>query len=655
MDIRLDDLPLGPIPRVNDPLGEFHCVRTDGAPPRYAGWEEPTNHWTFKAHNWAVGQDDGGRYLEQVLGPSRFNNVLITQDAVGRDFRVAAVDVRCDSLSDSVGLAFCVHTALDYLVLCLDPVGLRLCRREGEQFVVLAEAVRADLAGRWLRLEVRRQGGKLLALLDGQEVLRVGAPPSADGKVGLLANCPARFRNLSADGRPPRPVRNAKLARQYPRMKLVRKIKTEGFGTGRQLRFGDLTGDGKLDILLCQRDFLEGQVGYGASVLGCMTAMTSRGEVLWQVGTPRPDQPWLSGDMPAQINDIDGDGRNEVVCVRGFEFQVLDGATGKLKYAAPVPDFGPLEEFLSPERAAMGYWGAKPNPYPKLLVNCLRFADLAGRGAARDVLVKDAHHHLYALSPDFKPLWQFAGNIGHFPWAGDIDGDGRDEVVAGYQTFSADGRRIEFVSLGDHADAVFAGDVQGWGRPRVFRAGGDDGFVMSGLDGYYALVHLGHVQRLSIGKFRPDEPGFQYAICTYWGAPGIVGLIDGGGKLLWSRKYPVCGNTLQPTNWTGGSEELMYFSAHPDFGGLYNGAGEQAVKFPDDGHPERCSEVLDLLGTGRDNLIVWDLSGMWIYEPAGAGGGSSGAGSAPAAGLARRRRPPLHSWSNFMVYYSLPK
>ena len=35
-------------------------------------------------------------------------------------------------------------------------------------------------------------------------------------------------------------------------MVLWRKLRTDGFGVGRNLRFGDLDGDGQLDILIGQ-------------------------------------------------------------------------------------------------------------------------------------------------------------------------------------------------------------------------------------------------------------------------------------------------------------------------------------------------------------------------------------------------------------------
>ncbi|MBM4037928.1 MAG: hypothetical protein FJ290_05385 [Planctomycetes bacterium] len=511
----------------------------------------------------------------------------------------------------------------------------------------------AKLVGKWVTLRATLERPKLTCWLGDESVFDINWDGGLDGRVGLLANCPARFRAIAVDGCPARPrfvVRASARSAQkrpegrttnktpYPEMRLVQQITTPGFGTCRQMRFGDLTGNGRPDIVLAQRVPIEGGEGY--STVGCLTALTAEGEVLWQSGTPTPQTP-LAGDLPFQVNDIDGDGRAEVVAVRGFEIQVLDGATGKLKLAAPTPE-RPVHHPLL--KRSISYFGSPDgHEFPLVVADSIRFADLAGRGAARDLLLKDRYHHLWALTPDLKPLWSWVGNLGHFPFAADLDGDGRDEVLAGYHWLTANGRDLQNLHLGDHADAIFAGDIQGWGEPKAVRAGGDDGLIIAGLHGDLLAVHHGHVQRLSIAKFRRRAPGLQYAICTYWGAPGIVALLDSTGKIMWSGEFPVCGNTLQPVNWTGEDEELIYFSAHAEHGGLYNWEGEQVVPFPSDRHPELCSEVMDLFGTGRDNLIVWDPAQLWVYAPAG-----------DAEPRYHPLRPPLHSWSNYMCYWSLP-
>ncbi len=419
-------LPLGDVPRRNDPLGEFHCIRSD---PRYAGWHEPTLHWTWQGRNWRVGEDAGWtdgrrqtadgrkqkadgrrqraderrRFIEQ-LHDSRYNNTLIIADTPMRSVRSVEVEVACARVGQEAGLVFAYQTALDYLCLHLDRDGaVKLSRREHEQFDVLAEERCLDFArhdssgGGWLRLGIRYGGGKLVGLLDGEEVLAIPWRMGLDGKIGLLANCPARFRRLHADAKAERPQRKRRVAR-YPKMRVARKIPTPGFGTARQIRFGDLTGKGRPDIVLAQRAPIEDGAGY--STVGCLTALTAQGEILWQSGSPTPQTP-LAGDLPFQVNDVDGDGRNEVVCVRGFEIQVLDGATGKPKFAAPVPE-RPVHHPLL--KRAISYFGSPDgHEFPRVVADSIRFADLAGRGAARDLLLKDRYHHLWALSPDLKP------------------------------------------------------------------------------------------------------------------------------------------------------------------------------------------------------------------------------------------------------------
>ena len=67
-------------------------------------------------------------------------------------------------------------------------------------------------------------------------------------------------------------------------MVVWKKIATGGFGTGRCVRFGDLDGDGKIDVLIAQVK------NHGPkdrnSEVGCLTAMTFEGKKLWQSGEP---------------------------------------------------------------------------------------------------------------------------------------------------------------------------------------------------------------------------------------------------------------------------------------------------------------------------------------------------------------------------------
>ena len=78
------------------------------------------------------------------------------------------------------------------------------------------------------------------------------------GKIGLISNSPAKYRFVEVlstkeeNGRIEKEKtrylsESLKLQRANPSMVAWKKIKTNGFGVGRNLRFGDLNGDGQID------------------------------------------------------------------------------------------------------------------------------------------------------------------------------------------------------------------------------------------------------------------------------------------------------------------------------------------------------------------------------------------------------------------------
>ena len=174
---------------------------------------------------------------------------------------------------------------------------------------------------------------------------------------------------------------------------------------------GDVDADGAVEIVSA-RNVNEGDVHYTSAVV----AQRLDGRVLWRWGDPRIGRRGLHHDVACQIHDWDGDGRQEVVLCAKDCLVELDGATGAERRRLPIP--------------------AQAS-------DCLVFADLAGRGRAAEVLVKNRYDQIWALDYSGKLLWTVP-NPGGFPTAhqpvpADVDGDGRDEIMAGYAMLNADG------------------------------------------------------------------------------------------------------------------------------------------------------------------------------------------------------------------------
>ncbi len=191
---------------------------------------------------------------------------------------------------------------------------------------------------KWYRLDVSAVGDRLRASVDGKPLVDVRDGELAAGIAGITANMPARFKSFrvtagaaaAADLRGRIDRRTSDLDRlraDNPKPALWRKFDTPGFGAGRNVRFGDLDGDGRLDMLFAQN--VAKVRGDAFDHISCLTAVTLEGRVLWQQGRPNPKNALLTNDTPFQIHDLDGDGRVEIVLARDFELQVLDGRTGR--------------------------------------------------------------------------------------------------------------------------------------------------------------------------------------------------------------------------------------------------------------------------------------------------------------------------------------
>ncbi len=637
-----------PVKQLTNAIQEYHYLPHRGVP--LDPWENAICHEDV----WAGGDEDGQTYLEQhTVNPlSRIMNpLMITGDPEWSDYTFE-VKVRPLSLAEMAGIAFRYRTNRHYYLFALTGgrrAVLRL-RLPVEKTYRVAEW--RDLGGadfpydtrRYYALKVENDGPRMRAFVDGRLLLEASDAEILKGKIGVTSNIPARFTAVRVSVtagiekaiRARIAAREAELARlraENPRPKLWKKFDTPRFGAGRNVRFGDLDGDGRTDLLIAQNVRKASRNSFDH--LSCLTAVNLDGRVLWQIGRPDPYNDVLANDTPFQIHDLDGDGAHEVVLVKDFKIQILEGRTGKVKQWAWMPA-APKDN--------------QERPYETEVGDSIYFADFSGRKAPREIIVKDRYHSFWVFDQHLKLLWSSQANIGHFPYSLDVDGDGREELAIGYSLYAPGGQRLWTLDeeLDEHSDGIvlgnFSGDPRGPVRAYLFAS--DEGFLMADLTGkILRRARIGHTQSPSVAKFRPDLPGLQLMCVNFWRNPGIVTLFDHDGRLLEQAEPIHSGSPMLPVNWRGDGQEFVLLSASVKEGGMIDGRLRRVVAFPDDGHPDLACNALNLTADQRDEIVVWDSQRVWIYTQ-----------DRPFTGarIYAPRRNPDYNESNYRVNVSLP-
>ncbi len=641
-----------PVGQQNPAIQEYHWLSSRGVD--LEPWENPLVYMDA----WAKGEEEDGKpYLEMHLGPDNIRmNVkhYAMQFVTGApEWTDVAVEVSVKPLSkdDMAGLVFRYHTNRHHYVFVLEGgKRARLAVRQPLEKIYRVSDWRelgsADFAydtKTWYRLRVENEGAKIRCFIDGKLVVSAEDSEIAGGKAGVTANVPSRFQDFQVHSKDPAALldrmtrrvleeRDARAAN--PKPVLWRKFETKDFGCGRNVRFGDLDGDGVPEMLFCQ---IVAKVDTGNFVeASCLTAVKLDGTVLWQVGKPNPRNGLLTSDTPFQIHD------GEVYLVKDFKLQVLDGKTGKVKRWMWMPEV--------PEEYRKRKFELKERPHELNAGDSISFFDLSGKGKRTEILLKDRYRYFWVYDKDFKPLWTGAGQLGHFPFPFDVDGDGKDEVFIGYAMWKPEGTQVwsHDTDLLDHADGLAVGNFSGdpKGEIRVYAVGSDEGFVLFDLKGNILKHHrVGHPQNMTVAKLRPEMPGLQIASINFWKNPGIVTLYDVDGNILQQEEPIHCGSLILPVNWRGDGQEFLLLSGDPKEGGMVDGHLRRVVMFPDDGHPTLAAAVMNVTGDARDEVILWDQQRVWIYTQ-----------DAPFKGekIYAPVRNPTYNESNYRAQVSLP-
>jgi hypothetical protein len=362
---------------------------------------------------------------------------------------------------------------------------------------------------------------------------------------------------------------------------------------------GDIDGDGRMELVLVQAD---GDIDdrYVPHTVKCVTAYRLTGELMWHYGKTPEKIGGFGADFPAQIYDLDGDGFLEVLCVIDGKFLLLDGRTGLVKEEHPLPD---------------------PEAH-----DCIIIANLSGNKKPNDIILKNRYTKVWALNRNFDLLWTHEGNTGHFPWAYDINSDGFDEVMAGYDMLDHNGKLLwSCKDLEDHADCLWTGDVNGDGKKEICVGGSVTCLYDADGNELWRYSDSIESQHIALGHFIPGAPGLQVAGLDrirrgdgykgQWDGKDGMFMIDCEGHGVWKEDRKTKGwLTIVDTfrNWNGEGKDhiLAYRRGGGVMPGLYNGKGECEIVFNEDGY------VLhgDLFGRGKEDVIVYGPDRAVIFS-----------------------------------------
>lgn len=604
-------------------MGEYHFFPESG----YKGsWHDPIANYNYKGPSWLVTSPylDDRKMMEssRIQKPQEKTTLptLVSGDVLWQDYQVK-VSLRPLSKDLPSGFLFRYQTSLMHYGVFFTSEGLELQRVDKLERIVLAQASFLWSTDEFQQVTVTLDGDLIVISHNEEEVLRYHDGRYANGCIALCACMPTQYASievLASSSEARRLEEKTSYIRKrvtekhkaIAQPKLIKQIDLADFGAGRQIRFGHLQGTDELFFVIAQNQRRVYKDRY--PFISCLTAVSLRtGKVLWQLGQPRDDGDvvQLTTDLPFQIYDIDGDGIDEVIASWNFKLYILDGRSGEVKQEMDSPcNEHPADDLCGVE---FGH-----HAFERLNIDAIRIVNVTGKARPSDLLIKDRYSRIWIYDNQLQLVWMFThNNTGHFPYAHDFNGDGKDEIFSCYNMIDSEGTLLWKLPINtDHTDEIIVGPIDPDQDELLAIVSGWEGFMLIDKQGTIVRREInGHGQRISVGNYLPANRGLEICTTTYWESQGIVYMHDCKGKELWSHEMRCNGNVIAPVNWDGSGQDLILLNANSQHGGLMDGEGDIVVRFPEDGHPDLCCEVLNVTGDERDEIIVWDRKRLWIY------------------------------------------
>jgi hypothetical protein len=382
---------------------------------------------------------------------------------------------------------------------------------------------------------------------------------------------------------------------------------------------GDLNADGRVDFLLYRQG--------PQTTPGYLVAIDHEGRQLWSMGDRSISAHMADGHYrePALrgigfVYDIDGDGCSEVIAEFWKDdrpmLYVLDGASGAVEQSRASPfDL----EVRGGQRSRCHPLGA--------------IAFLKGKGELPAIVLKyeasgRVPTHATALDSKLQTIWSFTGeptDIGHVPSVGDVDGDGRDEILLGTTLVDDDGKVLWRKQARNHADCTamfqpFKGpsravllSICNSGPAFCLSASGETIWEKSSEE-------VSHGQGIWAGDFIPEEPGQEVIVLRsgHWGDFLTVRGGDGRQLATFQHRRELKGYPDFPcvVNWSGTGAHSLWI---PIDRCLVDGRGnvvaelgsyEERVRSrlhwgTSKSHVATQAFAVDLCGDERDELVLY--------------------------------------------------
>lgn len=401
---------------------------------------------------------------------------------------------------------------------------------------------------------------------------------------------------------------------------LVSTINLRGASGCPGMRLGDINGDGRMDIVVGQGVDQSSLGSYTPQRVAAVTAFDLKGNQLWRYGTPNNFH-IATSDIPIQVYDMDGDGKSEVFAnMSTTEMTVLDGTTGVVQRRIPIPS------------------GSNDS---------IAFANFRGTPWPQDIIVKTRYSQYWAITgvdsdsgPAGTVLWTLnkgpsSGNAdlgpGHYALVYDWNGDGRDEVMGGYDFLDSQGRvQWSVTTLGLHSDSIFTGNMDGnAGNGYEIVVCGDFAAAYEWQSGrrIWQNDDTVEVQQGGMGDYRKDIAGLEVVLLdrlrtSELGLKSNNFLYDRLGNLLQRENRPNDSGWLTVTenlnNWDGLGSDFILSYRREEGVLLYDGNLRTVATFPYTGpSPENFAQHADVCGDAKEEVIVYDETTAWIYANGG--------------------------------------